>query len=75
MKAVCVRGGETRRDADTWVGHHDDDALGAVFDDLGDDVLEDVDVPLDEVEPALPLLLTDAGRYHHDAGVGCHRVV
>lgn len=76
---MCVReeGKEDgmRTPRGTWVGHHDDDALGAVLDDLGDDVLEDVDVPLDEVEPALPLLLTDASCYHHDAGVGCHRVV
>lgn len=80
MKAARVfvcerRENKMRTPRGTWVGHHDDDALGAVSDDLGDDVLEDVDVPLDEVEPALPLLLTDAGCYHYDAGVGCHRVV
>ena len=59
----------------TWVRNHDDDAVGAVSDNLGDDVLEDVDVPLDEVQPALPLLLTHSGCHHHDAGVCCHGVI
>lgn len=59
----------------TWVGNHDDDAVGAVPDDLRDDVFKDVDVPLDKVQPALSLLLTDSCRHHHDAGVCCHRVV
>lgn len=51
----------------TWVGHHHDDAVRAVSDDLGDDVLKDVDVSLDEVQPALAFLLTDSGCHHHDA--------
>lgn len=38
-------------------------------------MLEDVDVALDEVEAALSLLLTHAGCDHHDARVGCHRIV
>lgn len=59
----------------TWVGNHDDDAVGAVSDDQRDDVFEDVDVSLDEVQPALPLLLTDPSRHHHDAGVCRHRVI
>jgi len=59
----------------TWVGHHNDGAVGAVSDDLRDDVFEDVDVSLDEVQPALSLLLTDSGCHHHDAGVRCHGVV
>lgn len=59
----------------TWVGHNDDDAVRAVFDDLGDDVFKDVDVPLDEVQPALALLLANSGCHHHDAGVCCHRVI
>lgn len=63
-----------RRDG-TWVRHHDDDALGAVADDLRDDVFEDVGVPLHQVQPALALLLTDAGGHHHHAGVCRHRVV
>lgn len=59
----------------TWVGNNNDNAVRAVSDDLGDDVLEDVDVSLDEVQPALPLLLTNSSRHHHDAGVCRHRVV
>lgn len=59
----------------TWVGNHNDDAVGTVLNDLGDDVLEDVDVSLHQVQPALPLLLTDSSCHHHDAGVGCNRVV
>lgn len=59
----------------TWVGNHNDDAFRAVSDDLRDDVLEDVDISLDEVQPALSLLLTDSSCHHHDAGVCCHRVV
>lgn len=59
----------------TWVGDHDDDAVGAVSDDLRDDVFEDVDVPLHQVQPALSLLLTHTGRHHHDARVRCHRVI
>lgn len=70
---VCVRGVKTLDS--TWVGHHNDDAVRAVSDDLGDDVLEDVDVSLDEVQPALSLLLTDSSCHHHDAGVRRHRVV
>lgn len=38
-------------------------------------MLEDVDVPLHQVQPALAILLTDSGRHHHDAGVCRHRVV
>lgn len=64
-----------RQRRSTWVGHHDDDAVGAVLDDLRDDVLEDVDVALDEVEAALSLLLPHAGRDHHDARVGRHRII
>lgn len=59
----------------TWVGDHDESAVRAVLDDLGDDGLEDIDVPLHQVEAALPLLLADAGSHHHQAGVGCHSVV
>lgn len=74
---VCRWGGGwgVRASDSTWVGNHDDDAVGAVSDNLRDNVLEDVDVSLDEVQPALSLLLTDSGRHHHDAGVCCHRVV
>ena len=56
----------------TWVGDHDDDAVRTVSDDLRDDVLKDVDVSLDQVQPALPLLLTDSSCHHDDAGVSCH---
>ena len=59
----------------TWVGDHDDDALGGVFYDLRDDVFEDVDVPLNQVQPALSLLLTNARSYHDDTRVRRHRVV
>lgn len=59
----------------TRVGDHDECAVGAVLDDLRDDGFEDVHVPLHQVEAALPLLLTDARRHHHQSGVGSHRVV
>ena len=65
----------TRSWYSTWVGHHHDDAVGAVFDDLRDDVFEDVDVPLHQVEAALALLLPHTRRHHHDAGVGSDLVV
>lgn len=38
-------------------------------------MLKDVDVSLNEVQPALPLLLTDSGGHHDDAGVSCNRIV
>lgn len=59
----------------TGVGDHDECAVGTVLDDLRDDRLEDVHVPLHQVEAALPLLLTDARRHHHQSGVGSHRIV
>lgn len=59
----------------TWVGNHDDDAVRTVFDNLGDDVLEDVDISLDQFQPALPLLLTDSGCHQHDVRVCCHRII
>lgn len=59
----------------TGVGDNDERAVGAVLDDLGDDGLEDVDVPLHQVEAALALLLANTGRHHDQAGVGCHCVV
>lgn len=59
----------------TRVGDHNKDAVGTVFDNLWDDGLEDVDVPLHQVEAALPLLLTDPGCHYHQAGVSCHCVV
>lgn len=59
----------------TGVGDNDESAVGAVLDDLGDDGLEDVDVPLHQVQTALALLLANTGGDHHQAGVGCHCVV
>lgn len=59
----------------TRVGDHDEGAVGTVLDDLWDDGLEDVDVPLHQVEAALPLLLADARCHHHQSGVGSHRIV
>lgn len=59
----------------TRVGDHDESAVGTVLDDLRDDRLEDVDVPLHQVEAALSLLLTDTSRHHDQTGVGRHRVV
>ena len=59
----------------TGVGDHDKGAVGAVLDNLGDDGLEDVDVPLHQVEAALALLLTNARRNHHQPGVGGHGIV
>lgn len=59
----------------TWVGHHNKGAVGGVFDNLWDDVFEDIDVPLNQVEPALSLLLTHASGHNHDAGVCSHGIV
>lgn len=75
---MCERKTDRMRECafdSTWVGNHNDDAVRAVCDDLRNDVLEDVDVSLDEIQPALSLLLTDSSRHHHDAGVCCHRVI
>lgn len=58
--------------AGTWVGNNNDDAVGTVSHDLRDDVLKDVDVSLDQVQPALTLLLTDSSCHHDDAGVSCN---
>lgn len=59
----------------TWVRDHDDDAVWGVFDDLRDDAFKDVDIPLNQIQPALSFLLTYARRYHDDARVSRHRVV
>lgn len=59
----------------TWVGDHQQDAVGAVLHDVGDDELKDVDVALHQVEAALALLLAGTGSHHHHFGVGCHTVV
>lgn len=59
----------------TWIGHHNENAVRAVFDNLGDDVFENVDVPLYQVQSVLTLLLTHTGRHHDDARVGSHGVV
>ena len=59
----------------TWIGNNDDGTVGAVSDNLGYDVLKYVNVSLDEVQPALSLLLTDSGCHYNNAGVSCNRVV
>jgi len=59
----------------TWVGNNNDDTVRTVSDNLGDDVLKDVDISLDKVQPALPFLLTHSSCHHNDAGVSCNRVV
>lgn len=59
----------------TWIGHHNEDAVRTVFDNLRDDVFENVDVSLHQVQSALTLLLTHSGRHHNDTRVSGHRVV
>lgn len=59
----------------TWVGYHQQNAVGAVFNNVWDDELEDVDITLDQVETALALLLAGSGCHHHHFGIGCHTVV
>lgn len=59
----------------TRVGDHDERAVGAVLNDLGDDGPEDVDVPLHQVQATLSLLLPNAGRHHDQTRVGRHGVV
>lgn len=59
----------------TWIGHDNDDTVRAEFDNLRDDVFKYVDVPLHQVQSALPLLLTHTGRHHDNARVGSHGVV
>lgn len=56
----------------TRVGDDNESAVGAVLYDLGDDGLEDVDVPLHQVEAALSFLLANTGRHHNQTRVGCH---
>lgn len=50
----------------TWVRHHNEDAVGAVSNNLWDDVFEDVDISLHKVESALAFLLPYARCHHHD---------
>ena len=59
----------------TGVGHHDEDCVGGVLDELGDDALEDVGVPLHEGQPRLPLLLSGSCRHDANPGAGCDGVV
>ncbi len=59
----------------TWVWDHQKDAVGAVLHDVGNDELEDVDVPLDEVQAALALLLTGSSGHNDHFGVCSHAVV
>lgn len=63
------------KDRLTWVGNHQDDAVGAVLDDLRNDEFEDIDIPLHQVEATLTLLLTDSCSHHHDLGVGSDSIV
>lgn len=59
----------------TWVRNHQQDAVGAVLDDVGDDKLEDVHVALHQVQTALALLLAGTSSHNYHLGVGCHTVV
>lgn len=59
----------------TWIGHDDDGAVRAVFDNLRDDVFENVNVSLHQIQPALTLLLTHSSSQDDNARVGSHRVV
>ena len=59
----------------TGVGDDQQDSVGAVLDDLGDDELEDVDVTLHQVQTTLALLLTSTGGDHHHLGMGGCTVV
>lgn len=59
----------------TRVGDHDEGAVWAVLDDLGDDGLEDIHIPLHQIEAALAFLLANASRHHDQTRVGCHCVV
>ena len=60
---------------DTWVGNHNDDAVRTVLDDLRNDELEDVNVPLHQIQATLPFLLANSCSYHHDLGIGSDRVI
>lgn len=59
----------------TWVGNHNQDAVGAVSDDLRDDVFKNVDIPLHQIQSAFPLLLSDTSSDHNDPGVSRNRVI
>lgn len=48
----------------TRVGDHNDCAVGAVLDNLRDDGLEDINIPLHQVEAALSLLLANTSSQH-----------
>lgn len=59
----------------TWVGNNKQLAVGAVLDDIGNDELEDVYIPLDQIQTALSLLLPRPSCDDHQLGVGSHAVV
>lgn len=59
----------------TWVGDHQQDCVGAILDNVGDDELEDVDIALHQVKTALALLLAGTSGHDHHPGISCHTVV
>lgn len=59
----------------TRVGDHNHCAVGAVLDDLRDDRLEHIDIPLHQVKTALALLLANTCCHHDQARVGCNCIV
>lgn len=50
----------------TWVTDNKQYCVRTVFDQLGNDVFEDVQVPLHQVQTALSLLLSHSGRDNAD---------
>jgi hypothetical protein len=59
----------------TWIGDDQQLAVWTVLDNVGNDELEDVHVSLDQVEPALPLLLTGPRGDNDQLGVRSYTVV
>lgn len=59
----------------TRVGDDQHNTVGAVLDNVGDDELEDVDIPLHQVQTALALLLTSSSGDYHHPGSSCHSIV
>ena len=58
-----------------WVGNRNDDAVGIVLHNLSSDELEDINVPLHQIQVPLPLLLESSCTYHYDLGIGSDRVI
>jgi hypothetical protein len=49
-----------------WVGHHNQDGISGVFDNLRDDLLEDLHVSLEKIQAGLAWMLSYTCSKHDD---------